>query len=157
QRRRGSGRAGGGRAGGGRRRAMNLAELTEQIRALQDRMRRGDDDPATADGDDPLEAHEVLGVAFEELSVAGEQLLHQNDELRVARRALEEERLRYRDLFEHAPDAYLVTDPWAVIREVNQKAAELFNLRKGFLVGKPLLLFVAEEARPAFLSELNRL
>src|SRR4051794_21317898 len=135
---------------------MNLAELTEQIRAIRDRMtREGHGRQA-----DPGPAHDVskaLDMAAEELQVAREELQRQDEALRASQWALDEERRRYQDLFEHAPDAYLVTDAQGVIREANQRAVGLFNLRRRFLIGKPLVLFVVEEARPAFRSELHRL
>src|SRR5262249_49873578 len=114
---------------------MDLDTLTEQIRAIQDWM--------TRDGPGRLADPGALGVRLaalihgvEELRVAGEERQRQDDAIRAWRRAQEEERARYQDLFEHAPDAYLVTDPQGVIREANRKAVDLFNLRRGFLIGK---------------------
>ena len=68
-----------------------------------------------------------LDVAIEELSVTGEELREQTDELTATRRALEAERQRYQELFEAAPVAYLVTDPMARIREANRAAAVQFG------------------------------
>jgi len=75
----------------------------------------------------------------------------------AAREALETERQRYRDLFEFAPDGYLVTDADGTIQEANQAAALLLGVRQDFLGGKPLVVFVVpshvlrgiiERARP---------
>ncbi len=77
--------------------------------------------------------------------------------LRAAHWAIEEERRFYHNLFEHAPDGYLVTDLHGVIRDANQTAAALLDVDKRFLVGKPLATFVAEGARTAFRHEVHRL
>jgi PAS domain S-box-containing protein len=99
---------------------------------------------------------EELKTALEELHVAEEELRQQNEELVVARGALESERQRYQDLFELAPDGYLVTDAAGTIREANRAAAELLGVLHTYLVGKPLIIFVPEEARRAFRSQLTQ-
>lgn len=67
------------------------------------------------------------------------------------------ERYRYHNMFEFAPDAYLVTDVRGIIREANYAAARLLNVSQHFLVGKPLTIFVSQEERRVFLTELARL
>ncbi|CAA9401470.1 hypothetical protein AVDCRST_MAG94-5938, partial [uncultured Leptolyngbya sp.] len=52
---------------------------------------------------------------------------------------MEAERQRYQELFEFAPDGYLVTDAQGKIQEANLAAARLLNIEQRFLVGKPLL------------------
>lgn len=98
-----------------------------------------------------------LRTALEELHVAEEELRQQNEELEVTRRVVEGERQRYQDLFEFAPDGYLVTDRQGAIREANSAAAVLLNLSQKFLIGKPLANFIPDEERSAFRSQLNRL
>ncbi len=100
---------------------------------------------------------EDLQVAIEELQVADEELRAQNQELVETRRAVEVERGRYRNLFDLAPDGYLVTNVEGLIEEVNHAAATQLNVAEGFLVGKPLAVFVAEEERPAFRQQLDLL
>lgn len=99
---------------------------------------------------------EELKTALEELHVAEEELRQQNEELLAARGELESERQRYQDLFELAPDGYLVTDPAGTIREANHAAAELLGVLHTYLVGKPLIIFVPEETRRAFRSQLTQ-
>jgi PAS domain S-box-containing protein len=65
--------------------------------------------------------------------------------------------IHYRELFEFAPDSYLVTDLTGIIQEANSAAARLFSTPKEFLVGKPLVFLMCEEDRSAFLTRLNRL
>ena len=65
--------------------------------------------------------------------------------------------LRYQELFDSAPIGYVVTDAEAVVQETNRAAAELLGCDKLFLVDKPLLFFVSQPDRPAFLRNLLRL
>jgi PAS domain S-box-containing protein len=134
--------------------------FSEGLRSARDRIaelqRRSVAGPAPGQGLLP-EALAELDVALEELSVTGEELRSQTDELAVTRRALEAERQRYRELFESAPVAYLVSDPVARIREANRAAAALLGVGKGFLAGKPLAAYVDGSDRWAFRSMVNRL
>lgn len=104
-----------------------------------------------------LAALEELKVALEELHVAEEELKQQNEELEIARTRAEIERQRYHELFELAPDAYLVTDDKGIIREANQAAANLLNLSPKFLIRKPLINFIPYEERRAFRAKLMQL
>ncbi|HST08274.1 MAG TPA: ATP-binding protein, partial [Gemmatimonadaceae bacterium] len=96
-------------------------------------------------------------VALEELSVADEELRHQNEELARSRDEIDRERAKYLELFEFAPDPYLVTDSAGVIREANHAATHLFGVAHDFLVGKPLLTYFEEPARRGFRQQLDRL
>lgn len=102
-------------------------------------------------------ALEELETALEELNIAEEELRTQNEELAIARNAVEVERQRYHDLFEFAPDGYLVTDVVGIIREANRTAAKMFNILQENLIGKPLVNFVSYEERRCFRSKLNQL
>ncbi len=109
-------------------------------------------------GQAPLdEAIESLSLVLEELEVAGEELVQQNDELAAAYGLLEVERQRYRELFEFAPDGYLVTDGQGLIQEANQAAINLLQFDLKFVLGKPLTIYVEENDRRAFRARLNRL
>jgi PAS domain S-box-containing protein len=88
------------------------------------------------------EALDELRVQHEELIVAEEELRAQLDELGRMGLRLEAERERYADLFERAPDAYLVTDRFGVVRDANAAAVRLFCLEIRFLRGKPISAFV---------------
>jgi len=104
-----------------------------------------------------LECLENLQVALEELHVAEAELQYQNEQLAIAHQDLQVERRRYRELFEFAPDAYLITDLQGVIQEANQAAGELFQINPTHLIGKPLAGFVPEEQRRPFRNTLNQL
>ncbi|MDB9340041.1 PAS domain-containing protein [Nodularia spumigena] len=107
---------------------------------------------------------ELLPQAFKELystskmvQLAAEELYLQNEELIETRNWLETERQRYQDLFEFAPDGYLVTNSEGIIQEANLAAAQLLNVSRQLLVGKPIVNFVRLEEREPFRSELSQL
>ena len=81
-------------------------------------------------------------------------LVVQNERLSVG---IDRERMRYRELFDFAPDAYLVTDVHGTIREANLAAARLFGLERKFLVGKSIQLFLEENARREYRHQLDQL
>lgn len=103
------------------------------------------------------EALEELQTAVEELKVAQEEILSSNEELATARQALEGERQRYQDLFEFAPDGYLVTDEFGIIQEANRAATILLGVSRKFLIGKPLVQFIVFSQRRDFRTKLNQL
>ena len=98
-----------------------------------------------------------LYTSLEELRVADAELHQQNAELADSANTLALERARYRALFEHAPDPYLVTDAQGVLREVNGAAAAFLGVRAPFLVGRPLSVFVAADDHRSFFDFLARL
>ncbi|HSJ52394.1 MAG TPA: PAS domain S-box protein [Anaerolineae bacterium] len=88
----------------------------------------------------------------QELEVVEEGLRQQNKELMEARQALEAERLRYQELFEFAPDAYLVTDLQGAVQEANQAAASLLGVSRDALMRRSIRHYVP----PSDLAELDR-
>jgi PAS domain S-box-containing protein len=103
------------------------------------------------------EVLETLSTGLEELQVVGEELRQQNEELVGARQTLERERRRYQELFELAPDGYLVTDTQGVIGEANRAAETLLQVPLDRLVGKPLVIYVSQDQRQDFTALLARL
>lgn len=103
------------------------------------------------------EALQQLSNSVEELTVTAEELRRQNDELAATRSLVDAERQHYKELFEFAPDGYIVTDPYGIIREINSSAAKLLGVRQGFPVGKPLSVYVLGEERLIFYQLLSRL
>lgn len=111
---------------------------------------------------------ELLSVALEELSVVLEELQQQYDELLgnryqqheellTLRQTLKQQQQQYQALFNNIADGYLVTDAQGVIQEANQAVGNLFGVRQDLLVGKPLLVFVANDDRRSFHTYLTRL
>ncbi len=133
-------------------RAKTLDERVVDARSRMDALRAR---PApAADAEERLK--EQLASALEELSVAAEELDQQNDELMALRQQLVAERDRYRGLFAQAPAGYLVTSPEGIVREANQSAAALLGVAAGFLVGKPLAVFVERADHASLFANLAR-
>lgn len=100
-------------------------------------------------------AGEELQVAHEELHQQNEQLQQQNQELMAALKTAQSQRQRYHELFEQAPNGYLITNIAGTISEANRAAAKLLNVKPRFLVGKPLSIFFTKEVRQTLISKLN--
>ncbi|PSB20828.1 PAS domain S-box protein [Phormidesmis priestleyi ULC007] len=99
----------------------------------------------------------ALANALEELRVVEEEICRHNEVLQQARQELENERHRYQELFDFAPDGYLVTDIHGKIHDANRAAAELLNVPQKYLSSKVLTNFVPEEQRRVFRSLLLQL
>jgi PAS domain S-box-containing protein len=100
-------------------------------------------------------ALQEIDTAHEELRVAEEEVHALADKLLAARADIEAERLVYRELFESAPDAYLVTSDKGAIIQANDAAGELFNINPALLLGKPLVTLIAPAERSAFVDVLS--
>jgi PAS domain S-box-containing protein len=108
-------------------------------------------------GEKAPSAPDHLEAAFEELEVAEHELRIQNDELSDLAVALETERQHYLELFEAAPDGYLVTDSLGVIRQANRAAHAFTSIAPGNLTGKPLAVLIDARYRSEFRAQLSRL
>lgn len=119
------------------------SEFTQQVAALRQRLRhlhqRADEVL--------LQAPELVPQALEALETALAELDQQTEELALSRQAVEAEGRRYQDLFQFAPDGYLVTDVYGKILEANEAAADLLGPS---LVGKLLVTFVLPAAKRDF-------
>jgi PAS domain S-box-containing protein len=62
----------------------------------------------------------------------------------------------YRELFDLAPAAYLVTDTTGTVRQASRRASRLLGTTRRFLDGKSLASFVDAEQRAAFRERLGR-
>lgn len=138
---------------------MLTDNFVQQIQLMQGRLNllcQRADRPQTQPELLPVALKE-LGVASEEIQVTLEELQRQNAELVATRNALEEERRRYQELFELAPDSYAIVDLGGTIREANLAAAKLLNVSQRFLSGKPLNVFLSEAERQTFWHKFNQL
>lgn len=95
-------------------------------------------------------SYEEMQTKLEVSAVIEEELFQQSEQVAVQRQ-------HYYDLFQFAPDAYLLTDANGLIREANQAAAILLNVPQSQLIRKPLAVFVPQDERQAFRSYLNQL
>lgn len=130
---------------------MDVDDFSQQIAGLRSRVRRIWQRTATQSNSQ----QELMIAAFDELQMAVEELLAASEELEVTRAAAEIERQRYQELFDFAPDGYLVTNTAGKILEANYAAATMLSVQQKYLVGKPLILFIAQQDRQIFNSLIN--
>lgn len=124
-----------------------MTDPHEQARRLCERLLR-----------DRADDGEVVAVAGELLQVIGE-LDRADDDLGDQEEAeselaaqLESERVRYRELFERAPEPFVLTDPHGLVHGWNVAAADLLHVRSGM----PFVLAVAPAERRSFVRLLER-
>ncbi|MBE9226050.1 PAS domain S-box protein [Phormidium sp. LEGE 05292] len=103
------------------------------------------------------ELNQELQVTLEELQIIQENLQESYEQLEIALSDSQLHRSRYEDLFNFAPDGYLVTDTNGVIQEANQAAENLFLVSQSSLVGKPLSIYISDQDRTIFRTALNQL
>ncbi|HEY9850754.1 MAG TPA: PAS domain S-box protein [Leptolyngbyaceae cyanobacterium] len=96
------------------------------------------------------QVNEELQDSVEKLEIVEEELRQQNEELLIAHEIAERESYRYQDLFNFAPDGYVVTDANGKIQEANRAIATLIGCEAQELIGLLLIKYIAEETRQAF-------
>ena len=104
-----------------------------------------------------VKVNQELQTTLEELQATEEEVRSANEELATASKTAELERRRYQDLFESAPDGYLLTDTSGIIQEANSVAAALLSVHQEYLMGKPLIVFIAKQDRKTFRIRLTNL
>lgn len=141
---------------------MDISRFSHKVEAMHSRVSMLFNDPETLNNI-PTELTSLtstvfkeLGWAVEELQVAVEEFENQNNALTEAREAVHLERKRYQNLFSLAPEAHLVTNLEGIIKEANGVASEMLGVPQHYLIGKPLSLYISEDDRPLFRSELIR-
>ncbi|MEH2042604.1 PAS domain-containing hybrid sensor histidine kinase/response regulator [Nostoc sp.] len=132
---------------------MDVDDFSQQIEILRSRVTRLLQSTASQ----PYSQQELTAEAFEELQITLEELKIASEELQATRIVVEKERQRYQELFDFAPDGYLVTDTYGTILEANRAATIHINVSQRFLVGKPLLTFIAQSDHQAFFDYLTQL
>src|SRR5579863_6528087 len=108
--------------------ARQLADMQQRLGSFHER-HRGEPETFPAEA---IEAVEALDVTVEELRVALDELQKKNHELQHLQLAAEASRKRYQELFDSAPDGYLVTNLNGTIREANQVAAVMLGRQLRF-------------------------
>ncbi|MEH2226101.1 PAS domain-containing hybrid sensor histidine kinase/response regulator [Nostoc sp.] len=132
---------------------MDVDDFSQQIETLRSRVTGLVQKTAS----EPYSQQELTAEAFEELQITLEELKIASEELQATRIVVEKERQRYQELFDFAPDAYLVTDTFGTILEANRATSIQLNVSQRFLVGKPLLTFIAQSDHQAFFNYLTQL
>jgi PAS domain-containing protein len=96
-----------------------------------------------------------LRAAIREIGVVQQELLEHAKYIASLQKAAEEEKARYRDIFELAPDGYLVTDRQGIITEANEASAALFNSVRQSVIGQPLMIFIEGAAAEEIFARLR--
>ncbi len=102
-----------------------------------------------------VESSERFVGLLHDLEVHQEELRTQNEELRTVRTGLELALNKYSELFNNSPAGYLSIDQKGVIREANSNALRLLGYDRRHVTGKPLLVFLEQESRPALDAHLR--
>ncbi|BAS54374.1 ATP-binding protein [Leptolyngbya boryana CZ1] len=133
-------------------------KIADQLDTIDERFNQIHEAVNQSDSSDTFSDYlNALSEALSELKVLEQEVCRQNQQLFETRHALEIERQRYQELFEFAPDGYLITNKHGKIQEANRAAAELFNIERKYIIGKLLMNFVSEEQRNIFRSLLVQL
>lgn len=103
------------------------------------------------------EVVEELQASLEELRISQDELIRQNESLAEMQQRINIERMRYRELFDLAPEAIILSDADGIIREGNQEAANLLGVRQRYLAGKPLAVFLNLSHRKELRESLSHL
>src|SRR5438309_175139 len=103
----------------------------------------------------PLTRQSEGGLGFLETALGEEEALARDMESGAADRRLERELCLFRELFELAPDAYIVTDGRGRIRLCNRAAERMFGYRNDEALGRPISMLI-EGPDHDFRSATNR-
>jgi PAS domain S-box-containing protein len=98
---------------------------------------------------------EELSTVLEELRVSEDELLAHHELITEGWQSVVTRLDQHRMLFELAPAASLITDAVGVIQQANRRAASLLGVDQQFLVGRPLVLYVATHDRQRLWERLN--
>ncbi|XGV97937.1 MAG: PAS domain S-box protein [Leptolyngbya sp. BL-A-14] len=115
---------------------------------------------AQAEGSLTVPQSAELQAMNEALRNTLKELRQQNEALELKHNAVEQERQRYLDLFEFAPDGYLVTDCQGRIQAANRAAVALLGVEScgsHHLLEQSLMNFVAKADLVAFHTRLEGL
>jgi PAS domain S-box-containing protein len=137
---------------------QRLEELWQRVDELPpDPTRRTNQELLAPPQDLLKESLEGLSVSLQELQVAAESLRQEKEELALSLTAEAAERQRYQELFQLAPDGYLVTTKDGTITKANQTVGQLLNIAPDRLITKPLVVFVDPQERRDFYAKLSQL
>jgi PAS domain S-box-containing protein len=103
------------------------------------------------------ESNALLVRTSEDLRCTIEELRSSTEELIEKQHHLEDEQVRYHNLFAFSPDGYLVTDVSGNIKEANQAILNQLAISHEFIRDKPFIIFVAPDQSEIFYSRLNHL
>jgi len=128
----------------------SLDQLLQRADDILGALRKSVAEEETGPGDPLYESLEELDAVIEQLSAVHKEQSRQLNELAALGQELEARQKRYWDIFQFAPDAYLITDTEGTILEANRAAESLVGMDCESLKGKSLAAYVAEEMKPRF-------
>jgi len=128
-------------------------ERTETI--IRDALARFAGQSTSPDADLARVSREIEGT-FRTLGGAAEEIRVQNESLFAASIEIEGMAAVFRDLFELAPVAYVVTNLESRVIYANEAACNMLRIPKNGLSGKPLACFIPLSERAAFRANVLR-
>lgn len=131
---------------------MHYLSLERKINILQGRV-----EDLAEQVHQPSASANLVSAVLEEIAVALEEIQRQQRELTHCHETIASERQRFQELFDFAPDAYLVTDIDGRIVQANRAAIALLQDSARRIMGKFIISYIEPEGRQAFLKQLNRL
>lgn len=134
-----------------------LEAESARLAAQMEHLGRGMDVIGPVEGVWLASAIQEIGNATEQLRAAKEELRALGAQLADARETLDESRREYVELFDCAPDAYLVTDPAGIVLQANHAVSKLVGFARRYTLGKPLTALIHPDATPAFHRKRNEL
>ncbi len=147
-----------------KREGLKTKRKPQKVNTMPDPLSSNMEDPPTNGAAKPArprgllpQALEELQLSVEELRVAEEEMRVQNEELGRGRLRLEAERQRYQDLFDFAPDGYLVTTLDGTILEANRAASQMLGISTRFLKKRSLATLIAPPHLAEFQPRLRAL
>lgn len=90
-------------------------------------------------------ANDDIQHLLHELQVHQIELELQNEELRQTQQQLEVSYDRYVQLFDFAPNGYMICDSYGIIKEANLTLCQLLGIERNQLLGKSLAMFITSE------------
>ena len=100
----------------------------------------------------PVPTENTVQRLYHELQIHEIELEMQNTELRSVRDELESSLDKYTMLYDFAPVGYCTLDREGIIQAANLTAATLFGKMRSQLIGRPFVLFIAEQPRQQLFS-----
>jgi PAS domain S-box-containing protein len=86
------------------------------------------------------------------LSTYHEEVLAQDEQLRETQADLMKSHERYARLYDDAPVGYVTLDQNGVIEQANLTAVALLGCLREMVIGRPMMVFIHKQDRPAFLN-----
>jgi PAS domain S-box-containing protein len=120
---------------------VRIQTALERLRELAKRL---DAVPSPSADADVVGLVQEVAALLQEARRSSLEVEAKNRELLHTRRSLTAQRRRYRELFDFAPDGYLVTAVDGRIEEANRAAAALLRTPRARLLRRPMADFVAE-------------